>query len=80
MRSPLLPVRTRLGPRPRRDLLADVPPEVTAKPPAAFTDALGRVPVFEQVDHTSHPLGWKFDLTHFVSLAEAEQIGWSGEA
>jgi hypothetical protein len=76
----LLPVRAHLRPKPQRDLIANVPPEVQAKLPAAFTDVLRMVPCYEQVDRDHHPLGWGYDLVRFVPLAQAWSMPIEGRA
>jgi hypothetical protein len=64
-----LRARKHLRPKPRRDLLANVLPEVRGKLPPAFTDVLSRDPVYEQEDRDRHPKGWGYDLVRIVSIA-----------
>ena len=73
-------IREHLRPKPRRDLLANVPPEVRGQLPPAFTDVLGRVPVYEQVDRDPHPKGWGYDLVRIGSIDEAWAPPIEGQA
>ena len=75
-----LPVREHLRPKPRRDLLASVPTEVRCRLPAAFTDILSMVSVYEKVDRDLHPDGWGYDLVRFVSIDEAWDLPIKGQA
>jgi hypothetical protein len=75
-----LPIRAHLRPKPRRDLLANVPPEVRGKLPSAFTGVLSRDPVYEQVDRDRHPKGWGYDLVRIVSIDEALAPPIEGQA
>ena len=75
------PARSRhLRPKPRRDLLANVPPEVRGQLPPAFMGVLSRVPVYEQVDRDPHPKGWGYDLVRIVSIDEAWALPIGGQA
>lgn len=75
-----LPVREHLRSKPRRVLLASVLPEVRCRLPAAFTNILSMVPVFEKVDRDLHPDGWGYDLVRFVSIYEAWDLPIEGQA
>jgi hypothetical protein len=75
-----LPVREHLRSKPRRDLLANVPPEVRGKLPLAFTDVPTMVPVYEHVDRDRHPEGWGYDLVGFASIDKAAALPIEGQA
>ena len=73
-----LHIREHLRPKPRRDLLANVPPEVRGKLPPAFTDVLSRASVHEQADRDRHSRG--YDLVRFASIDEAWALPIQGQA
>ena len=75
-----LTVREHLLRKPRRDLLAKVPPEVRGKLPLAFTDVPTRIPVYEHVDRNRRPEGWGYDLVGFASINEAWALPIQGQA
>jgi hypothetical protein len=75
-----LPVRPHLNPRPRRNLLANLPERVRAKLPDEFVAALGSVLVFERVDPAQHHAGWRYDCVGLMSVEEAESLEIWGNA
>ena len=80
MNPPLLPVRPHLRPKPKRDLLANVPADVRKRLPPAFAELNERCIVIGQVDRAKHPRGWGYDWIATVCLEWAEAQPWRGQA
>jgi hypothetical protein len=69
-----LPVREHLKPKPRRNLLANLPKHVRTELPDEFVASLGSVLVFERVDPAQHHARWGYDCVATMPVSEAEEL------